>query len=65
MAEHLIPSDPVLGAALQANATAGLSAYDVTPNRALNVNQRLVKENTNVSGHNTSVGGNTPFQRSL
>jgi hypothetical protein len=44
MAEHLIPSDPVLGAALQANTAAGLPAYDVTPNQAININQKLVKE---------------------
>lgn len=33
MAENLIPSDPVLNSALQANAAAGLPAYDVAPNQ--------------------------------
>jgi predicted O-methyltransferase YrrM len=33
MAENLIPSDPVLNQALQANAAAGLPVIDVTPNQ--------------------------------
>ncbi len=33
IAEKCIPSDPVLDAALQANAEAGLPAYDIAPNQ--------------------------------
>jgi predicted O-methyltransferase YrrM len=33
IAENLIPYDPVLDAALQANTAAGLSAYDIAPSQ--------------------------------
>jgi hypothetical protein len=48
MAEYLIPSDPVLGAVLQANSAAGLPAYDVTSNQASTSNRNQSRENTKV-----------------